>query len=81
MLVDVFRAVRADFKLSGCGATVLFGEVHKAVNAEPNRVVFIPRQDGEYVAPVPSISGAYATGIGANPRSLMTRNAGCDVWI
>lgn len=76
MLNDVFEFVRADFKRSGCPARVLFGERFKAENAEPNRVVFIPRQDGEYVAPVPSVHGAEY-----KARSMMTRVAGCDVWI
>lgn len=79
MLVDVFRFVRDDFRRSGCPAQVLFGEVHKAVNAEPNRVVFVPREDPEYQNIVATVTGGSDTG--ANPRAFMRRDAGCDVWI
>lgn len=79
MLADVFRAVRQDFRASGCPAAVLFGEVHKAVNAEPNRVVFIPRKDPPYGNTVATVTGGSLTG--ANPRAYMSRHAGCDVWI
>ncbi len=79
MLTDVFRFVRDDFRASGCPARVLFGEAFKAENAEPNRVVFIPRNDPEYGNIVQSVLGGSTTG--ANPRSYMQRQAGCDVWI
>lgn len=79
MLTDVFRFVRDDFRASGCPARVLFGERFKAEHAEPNRVVFIPRADGEYTAPVSTVLGGITTG--ANPRSYMERQAGCDIWI
>lgn len=75
MLSDVFEFVRADFKRSGCPARVLFGERFKAENAEPNRVVFIPRQDGEYGTAVISAP------LGTNTRAIMRRDAGCDIWI
>ncbi len=75
MLADVFEFVRADFKRSGCPARVLFGERFKAENAEPNRVVFIPRQDAEYGAAVVSAPN------GTNVRAIMRRDAGCDIWI
>jgi hypothetical protein len=79
MLADVFRAVQRDFRESGCPARVLFGELHKAVNAEPNRVVFIPRKDPPYGNVVATVTGGSATG--ANPRAYMSRHAGCDIWI
>lgn len=79
MLTDVFSFVRDDFRSSGCPARVLFGEKFKAFNAEPNRVVFIPRADAEYGNIVQSVLGGSTTG--ANPRSYMQRQAGCDVWI
>jgi hypothetical protein len=79
MLADVFRFVRDDFRASGCPARVLFGEVHKAENAEPNRVVFTPTKDPQYENIVQTVLGGSTTG--ANPRSYMERLAGCDIWI
>ncbi len=79
MLTDVFRFVRDDFKASGCSARVLFGEKFKAEHAEPNRVVFIPRADSEFTAPISTVYPLAANG--ANPRSFMERQAGCDIWI
>lgn len=79
MLTDVFAFVRDNFRSSGCPARVLFGERFKAENAEPNRVVFIPRVDAEYGNIVQSVLGGSSTG--ANPRSYMQRQAGCDIWI
>lgn len=78
MLDDVCSFVRDDFRASGCPARVLFGERFKAENAEPNRVVFIPRGD-EYGNTVSTVLGGSTTG--ANPRAYMERRAGCDVWI
>lgn len=78
MLTDVFRLVRDDFRASGCPARVFFGEEHKAVNAEPNRVVFIPRTD-QYGNTVSTVLAGSTTG--ANPRAYMERQAGCDIWI
>jgi hypothetical protein len=75
MLHDVFEFVRTDFKNSGCPARVLFGEKFKAENAEPNRVVFVPRADGEYGTAVISAP------LGTNTRAIMRRDAGCDLWI
>ena len=84
MLADVYRAVAADFRASGCPATVLFGLEFLAENAEPSRVVFVPTDDPAYMAPLgiqgaglpaPDMSG------GTNPFPVMRRAAGADVHI
>jgi hypothetical protein len=84
VLADVYRAVAADFKSSGCNADVRFGLEFVAENTDSNRVTFVPTDDGVYLAPL----GIQAAGVpaaamanGTNPYPIMRRVAGADVHI
>jgi hypothetical protein len=84
VLADVYRAVAADFKASGCNAAVLFGLEFLSENSEPNRVVFAPTDDGAYMAPL----GTQGAGMppanmadGTNPFPIMRRPAGGEIHI
>jgi hypothetical protein len=81
MLENVYDAVVADFKRSSCPARNLFGFEFLNENAEPNRVVWVPSSDGAFTPPVPSVTPLTRVENGQYPQSILTRNAGCDLYI
>lgn len=81
MLEDVFDHVVEDFKRSGCPARNLFGFEFLNENAEPNRVVWIPDQDGAFAPPVPAVHSFTRAENGQYPQSILTRSAGCTLFI
>jgi hypothetical protein len=83
-LEDVVDGVAALLESEGCPANVLFDKVFVAENAEPPRVVFVPKQDS-YSNPLQIQAagqpGQNPSSLGANPKPLFTRTARAEVHI